>query len=186
MLGTALVLAGGIWVGTPGAWAEEGPLFDGQGYRLKDYRAPVPAEAPGARTITLSELQALQSEGAVLLDVMGLRQFEIGQDGVWITPEDHLTIPGAIWLPVVGWGKLEEWQQAYLEQGLARLTEGDLATKIVVFCKLDCWLSWNAAQRISALGYRQLYWFPPGVDGWSDAGLKLVLTTPLPRPPMRE
>lgn len=159
-------------------------LFDAAGYRLKDYRAPVPAIAPGAQTVTLAEVQALQAAGAVLIDVMGAQRFHIDAAGRWITPPGpgggHLTIPGAIWLPVVGWGELEPWQEDYLRQSLADLTAEDPARPIVVFCKTDCWLSWNAARRIAGMGLKKVCWFPGGSDDWTGAGMALTRAHPWP------
>src|SRR4051812_6315974 len=41
------------------------------GYRLEHYRAPVPAEVPGATTVSLDEAEALHRSGTVLfIDVM--------------------------------------------------------------------------------------------------------------------
>lgn len=156
-------------------------LFDGAGYRLGQYRAPVPAEAPGAVTVGLAEVQVLRDQGALLLDVMGVQRFEIAPDGTWLTPERRDTIPRAHWLPVVGWGRLEPWQAGYLETSLLALTAGDRARAMVVFCKVDCWLSWNAAKRIAAAGYTGVHWFPGGADAWAEAGLPLERATPLPR-----
>ena len=161
-------------------------LFDASGYRLRAYRAPVPASAPGAQTVTLDEVQSLQSGGAILIDVMGLQRFHIDAAGEWITPSGpgaaHDTIPGAAWLPVVGWGEPEPWQEDYLRQSLADLTSGDRGRPVVVFCKTDCWLSWNAARRIAELGQEKVYWFPGGSDDWADAGLELTRARPYPLP----
>ena len=44
-------------------------------------------------------------------------------------------------------------------------------------------MSWNAARRANAMGYRDVIWYPAGTDGWSDAGLPLKETQPEPRPP---
>jgi rhodanese-related sulfurtransferase len=36
-------------------------------------------------------------------------------------------------------------------------------------------MSWNAAKRaINELGYRQVYWYPEGVQGWAKAGKELA------------
>ena len=36
------------------------------------------------------------------------------------------------------------------------------------FCHPDCWASYNAAKRLVALGYSQVYWYPAGMEGWQD------------------
>ncbi len=44
-------------------------------------------------------------------------------------------------------------------------------------------MSWNAAKRALALGYRNVAWFPDGSDGWQDAGLPLADAQPAPGRP---
>lgn len=156
-------------------------LFDPQtGYRVAAYRAPVPDSAPGARTVTLDEVVDLAGSGAILLDVLPGRPYQIAPDGSWIIAGRHETLPGAIWLPVVGAGVLEQWQQDYLEDSLDRLTAGRKDWPMVVFCKVDCWMSWNAARRIAALGYGDVLWFPGGSEAWADAGHPLSKAAPYP------
>ena len=57
----------------------------------------------------------------------------------------------------------------------ARATAGDKAAPVVIFCKADCWMSWNAAKRAVAQGYTGVNWYPEGVDGWVMAGGDLVV-----------
>ena len=42
----------------------------------------------------------------------------------------------------------------------------------MVYC-LDakCWLSYNAALRLDALGYENLYWYRGGIAAWKAANL---------------
>jgi PQQ-dependent catabolism-associated CXXCW motif protein len=54
---------------------------------------------------------------------------------------------------------------------------------VVIYCLANCWMSWNAAKRASALGYSNVVWFPEGTDGWLAAGLPLQDAEPEPRPP---
>ncbi|WP_010394434.1 hypothetical protein [Paracoccus sp. TRP] len=177
-IGAFLLLLAGLFPLV--ALAEPKALFGSDGYRIDSYRAPVPDTAPGARTLDIAEVQALVARGWTPVDVMGARIFEIGDDGEWIMPERHLSLPGAHWLPVVGWGQLEPWQSDYLDASLQRITGGNREAGLILFCKLDCWLSWNATKRIAALGYTNLGWFSGGVDAWADAGLPLVETRPEP------
>lgn len=44
-------------------------------------------------------------------------------------------------------------------------------------------MSWNALRRAASYGYRCLYWYPEGTDGWSAAGLPLEKTEPVPLDP---
>ena len=70
----------------------------------------------------------------------------------------------------------------YLKAGLQRITGGDFAKPLVIYCLRDCWMSWNAAKRILSLGYRNVVWYPDGTDGWDEAGLPFAESNPLPRP----
>lgn len=157
-----------------------GPLFDAAGYRVTHYRAPVPNTAPRARTVTAPEVETLQQQGALVIDVTGINHFKINEKGEWISAARHESLPGAHWLPVVGWGRLTAWQQAYLQDSLRVLSDGDFEKPIVVLCKVDCWLSWNTARRLSELGYRNINWFPGGTDAWLDEGLWLDDIAPYP------
>lgn len=164
--------------------AQDAALFDpGTGYRIAQYRAPVPDVAPGARTIGQDELALLQSAGAVLLDVYPLKTYRISANGQFVAPPPHETIPGAVWLPIVGPGRIDGRAQAYLETTLAQITGGDRGRDIVVFCLTDCWMSWNASQRIAKLGYARVHWYPEGADGWRLAGNALVPVAPWPATP---
>jgi len=49
----------------------------------------------------------------------------------------------------------------------------------VIYCLRDCWMSWNGAKRILAMGYR-VAWYPDGTDGWDDALLPLEESRPVP------
>jgi hypothetical protein len=41
-------------------------------------------------------------------------------------------------------------------------------------------MSWNAAKRALALGYRSVHWYPDGTDGWGEAGFLLERVEPAP------
>lgn len=156
-------------------------LFGPDGYRITNYRGKLPDSAGNAITLTTDQLRDLEQEAKVLmLDVAGIRYYDITENGEFITPEHHRSIPGAVWLPVIGWGVLEPWQQEYMDESLRELTAENHAVPIVVFCKVDCWLGWNVVHRISAMGYRNIYWFPGGTEIWEDAGYPLQDITPLP------
>lgn len=149
---------------------DEPPLFGADGYRITAYRGKTPESVGESAGITASQARDLQQgEAALMLDVNGSRHYDITENGEFITAEKHKSIPGAIWLPVVGWGYLEPWQRQYLDESLRKLTGNDFLKPVVVFCKVDCWLGWNAARRISEMGYQRIYWFPGGIDVWEDA-----------------
>lgn len=159
--------------------AEEAPP-EPDGYRLQNYRAPVPETLAGAEVLTTAEAEALwKSKGALFVDVLPRppKPAELPEGTVWRDkPRD--SIPGAVWLPNVGFGGLNPEMEAYFVEGLERLTKGDKASPIVFFCLADCWMSWNAGKRALALGYTEVDWYPEGTDGWAEAGLPLERVEP--------
>ena len=72
---------------------------------------------------------------------------------------------------------------AYFRSQLARLSGGDKLRPIVIFCVVDCWMSWSAVQRAYRYGYRNLYWYRDGTDIWSSKGLPLEAVQPVPLEP---
>lgn len=152
------------------------PLHDElSGLRISSYRAPVPETVPGGQTIDLGKLVALRDEGAMLIDVMGAPGHQIRKDGSWVIATPHRTIPGAIWLPETGHGRLEAKIEDYLDIALADCPK---TRAIVVFCRSDCWMSWNVVQHISKLEFTNISWFPGGLDEWIDAQQSTENATP--------
>lgn len=155
-------------------------LFDPvTGYRLGQYRAPVPEVAPGAVTVDVEAVARLRAQGGILLDVRPGARLEPLVGG-WIAAEPLLTIEGAHWLPEVGRGRIEDQIEAYLVDTLDRLTGGAPESVLIVFCRVDCWMSWNAAQRIAGHGYTAVHWFPNGIEAWEAAGLPTATIRPEP------
>lgn len=151
------------------------------GLRQDHYRSPTPACVPNAITLETTGLQHLLAEQQpVLLDVFAiLRRVDAGFGNTWLPSEAHESLPNSIWLPNVGYGKLEPDIEAYFQRELQRLTQGDKTKPLVFFCVADCWMSWNAAQRARDYGYSQVYWYKLGVDGWKEAGLPLHAAEPV-------
>ena len=154
-------------------------LFDAEtGMRILRYQAPLAEDIPApAQVARFADLVRLKEAGALLVDVYSLKNNRFDElDGSWDVRIPRKTIPGAIWLPETGRGTLAEGIAFYLE---ARLAEYGAGRPVVVFCNADCWMSWNAAQRVAALGY-ETWWWPLGVHGWTDEGLELAPVEPLP------
>nr|WP_246849367.1 PQQ-dependent catabolism-associated CXXCW motif protein [Rubellimicrobium arenae] len=151
------------------------------GYRDAPYRGQVPAGLAGATTVDPEEAHRLWEEGRVVfIDALprDRRPANLPEGTIWRDrPRD--SIPGALWLPNVGYAELPPEDQAYLEDGLATATGGDPSRPILFFCMENCWMSWNAAKRALGLGYREVYWFPGGTDGWAAAGFPLERVEPL-------
>ncbi len=95
-------------------------------------------------------------------------------------------MPGSIWLPDTGYGALAPVMQQYFEHGLEQASGGNRDRMLVFYCLANCWMSWNAAKRAIALGYRHVAWYPDGTDGWAADHLPLEPRTPLQRPQATE
>jgi PQQ-dependent catabolism-associated CXXCW motif protein len=153
------------------------------GYRMQEYRAPVPATLEGARVVSTEEAAELwRNKAAIFIDVLPKPPKPDLPDGtVWREPP-RLDIPGGVWLPDVGFGALSEEMEAWFRSNLDELTAGDKARPLVIYCKSDCWMSWNAGKRAIEWGYSAVIWYPEGTDGWAAAGLPLEERISVPRP----
>ena len=151
------------------------------GLRMERYRAPVPKDIPDAITLTNTAALALhKQQSAIFVDVYppkGLGPDPL--DGHWVITEERHSIPGATWLPEVGRGSLRPEELDYFSRNLHRLSNGDTGTALVFFCTADCWQSWNAARRATALGYTGIHWYPLGTDGWLETGQSLTQVYPV-------
>ncbi|MBP7000806.1 rhodanese-like domain-containing protein [Amaricoccus sp.] len=138
-----------------------------EGYRTGDLRAATPATLSGATVLDLAALEAAVAGGAVLIDVgpAPVKPADMPADRPWLPT--HRSIPGAVWLPGAGLGDdLPADREELLLGEVAGLTGGDKAKAVVVFCKPDCWASWNVGRRLVLAGYSAVGWFPGGVDAW--------------------
>ena len=126
-----------------------------------------------------AEARRLHAAGVPFLDVYPrtARPAGLPAGTLWRTPTHH-SIPGALWLPGTGYERLTLPEAAPLVAGLRAATQGDLAAPVVIFCRANCWLSWNAAKRAVAIGYRGVLWFPEGTEGWVAAGGTLAEIRP--------
>ncbi len=134
--------------------------------RVTALSSPTPREIPGAKVLLTEELRLrLRGDAArrlLVFDVLG--------------GEAHDSLPGAIWLPGAGRGvSMADGVQPQLARLLQAATQGDLDRPIAFFCQgVRCWLSYNAALRAVALGYRQVYWYRGGIEAWLGAGETLA------------
>lgn len=164
--------------------APDPALFDPEGYRSARYRAPVKADPAPAQTITLAAALALDPlRDALFIDVMpvegGVRD---PASGVWTLSQQHLTIPGALWLPETGRAPVDGDLWAALEARIsaARVAAPDMP--VILFCRTDCWMSWNAARRLALRGIANVHWLAEGTDGWHAASRPLVVAVPVAVP----
>jgi PQQ-dependent catabolism-associated CXXCW motif protein len=157
-------------VGAPAAFADPPP--EPEGYRLSDYKSPVPATLKGARVVTTARVFELWTKGgAAFIDVLpqAPRPAGLPPHVIWRDKPRH-DIPGSVWLPDTGYGELHPSMQAYFADGLRRASRGDPSNPLVFYCLADCWQSWNAAKRAVSLGYTAVIWYPDGTTGWEEAG----------------
>jgi len=155
------------------------------GTLVEDERAPVPESVPGARTIDTVEAARLFEHGnAVWIDVLPApRRPEGVPPGALWRPSPRMGIPGSLWLPEAGRGALAPETEAWFRATLARATGGDPDRPIVFYCLADCWMSWNAAKRAAAWGYRNVLWYRDGTDGWEEEALPTEELHPAPGAP---
>ena len=168
--------------GSARAPAAEGVVPEPPGYRLEDYRAPVPATVAGGTVVTTAGLQhLLKAEPTILVDVLphAPRPAGLAPGTLWIEPV-RTDIAGSVWLPETGRGALSPSVEAYFKDNLARLTGGNRDRALAFYCLARCWMSWNAAKRAISYGYRRVYWYPEGTDGWIAAGLPVQRAQPVP------
>lgn len=159
--------------------AEE-TLFSADGYRLTRYRSPTPASVAGAQTIDTAALQRLLAEPQPPLLIDVYRRTWL--NGQFVGDEAHENIPGSLWLANAGEGAGEARWLDYFAHHLQQASGGDHTRALVIYCKSDCWLSWNASKRAAALGYTHLYWYRDGIDAWRQAGRPVQTATPAPLP----
>ena len=139
------------------------------GYRMDEYRAPVPSTLGGAAVVgPVEAFELWEAGGVTFIDVLPRppKPAKLPEGTVW-REKPRLSIPGAIWLPNVGYGAIAEVTDAYFRAGLGAATGGQLDHPILIFCLEDCWMSWNAAKRALDYGYTTVYWLPEGTDGWT-------------------
>ena len=128
-------------------------LHDGQ------MHGPTPNQIPGGQVITTVGLTALlqQNAGAQMIDVLGA----------------EATLPQAI--PAVfasAPGSYDDRTQQQVARFLANVTRNDPNVPLVFFCGgPECWMSYNAALRAIALGYRNVLWYRGGLEAWNHAQL---------------
>jgi len=165
---------------TPGtARAQEDALFDAAGYRIAHYRSPVHRAPEGVGRIAPAAVVGLRPNiDMILIDVLPAEGGHRAPDGSWRLALPHASIPGAHWFPESGRGAPMPDIATWFEQGVARLSGGKRDRMIVTFCRADCWMGWNAARRLKALGYRNIWWLAEGTDGWRDLGLELAPSLP--------
>ena len=153
-----------------------------EGFRLERYDDKVPDTLTGATRVSAVQVRQLQStDDVVVVDVIPehRKPDELPEGQVWF-PVPHKGISGALWLPDVGYGVLSDTTEAYFTEHLRMATNGKLDHAIVFYCRIDCWMSWNAAKRAMSYGYSQVYWFADGIEEWEFEDYDVEQLTPAP------
>ena len=160
--------------------ADDFDLFNIDGYRIYRYRSPTPAGSEHAVTINTETLVAMlkQSPKPALLDVQ-----PVTWNRVFLQKEPRLNIPGSTWTPNVGLGEIDDDWRQYFATHLQRITDNNKGYPVVIYCRADCWMSWNALKRAHGWGYSNLYWYRDGSDGWIEHDYKTAAATPIPFKP---
>ena len=154
-------------------------LFGAHGYRVAHYRAPVSRPPNGVGRIAPVAVALLRPDiDAILIDVLPAEGGHREADGRWRLARERPSIPGAHWFPEAGRGDLSPAIDRWFQEGLVRLTGGARDRMIITFCLADCWMGWNAARRLRALGYTNIWWLAEGTDGWRDLGRPLINARP--------
>lgn len=154
--------------------------FDSSGYRIARYRAPVDRQPTPATRLALPDALRLKpGENALFIDVLpaegGVRD---PATGLWQLADEHLTIRGAVWHPEAGRGHPDVALWLALRATVAEARKQSPAIPVVLFCRTDCWMGWNAARRLSRDGFGNVHWLAEGIEGWHEAGKSLIAATP--------
>lgn len=138
-------------------------------YEKEHYRGPVPVSLQGATVVDADAAYALwKTEQVAFIDVLprAPKPENLPEGTIW-RDKPRISIPGAIWLPNVGYGDLADVTHTYFQAGLHKATAGNPDHPLVFFCLAECWMSWNAAKRALEYGHTRVFWFPEGTDGWT-------------------
>lgn len=149
-----------------------------EGYWQGPMNGRVPATITGGTVIDTQGLAALlDREQVVVMDVFPAPRRPEHLSSPW-RPVPHHDIPRSVWIPGMGSGVISEAMADYVRARLSALTGGDSGRPVVVYCRVDCWASWNAAKRLIAEGYRRVFWYPDGIEAWQNAGLPTAVVEP--------
>jgi PQQ-dependent catabolism-associated CXXCW motif protein len=152
-----------------------------KGYWKGPMNGPVPATITGGKVIRLPELLTLLKRGMVVsVDVSNMpkRPEGMSPSAPWM-PLPQQVIPGSVWIPGAGLATIEPAIDTLFRKKLALATSNNPAYPIVIYCHERCWLSWNASKRAISYGYKNVYWYPDGIEGWRAAGHPTVVGQPI-------
>lgn len=169
----------------PASHGADAGLFDAAGYRTSRFRTPVDRRPNPAHTIDLdAALRLVPGRNAVFVDVLPVDGgWRDPATGVWRLGNPHESVPGALWHPETGRGVVDKALWQGLLDAVARERADMPDAPVVVFCRADCWMGWNAARRLARAGVGKVFWLAEGIDGWHARGRRLVPADPATIPP---
>jgi PQQ-dependent catabolism-associated CXXCW motif protein len=173
-----LVAATGMLIAVARAHAQSDAPPEPEGYWQGPMNGRVPATITGGTVIDTQALAALlDREQVVVIDVFPAPRRPEHLSSPW-RPVPHHDIPRSVWIPGMGSGAISAAMAEYIRARLTALTGGDRNRPVILYCRADCWASWNAAKRVIAEGYRHVFWYPDGIEAWQNAGLPTAVVEP--------
>ena len=166
------------------ATASSDGVKEPEGFWSGPMNSTVPATIAGGKVIQAKELARLLKQGKPLvIDVSNESKRPPGMapDAPWM-PLPQEVIPGSVWLPGAGMADIAPETDVLFRKLLSQTTGDDHEHAVVIYCHERCWLSWNAAKRAIRYGYRKVYWFPDGIEGWRAAGFSQSVAPPETEP----
>ena len=160
--------------------ASSNEVQEPEGFWDGPINSAVPETISGGKVLRVQELTRLwQQTNPVVIDVSNepKRPPGMASDAPWL-PLPQQVIPGSVWLPGAGMADIAPETDALFRKHLSQSTGGDLDRAVVIYCHERGWLSWNAAKRAISYGYRRVYWFPEGIEGWRASGKRTVVAKP--------
>jgi PQQ-dependent catabolism-associated CXXCW motif protein len=157
------------------------PAPEPSGFWTGPTNSPVPATIAGGKVINNAhELQSLlKRPETVIVDVSNAprRPDNLASGAPWL-PVPHQAIPGSLWVPGAGLGEIPPAVDDFFRKQLAAATNDDASRRVILYCHQTCWLSWNAAKRAIGYGYRNVYWYRDGIEGWKAAHFPTAVIEP--------
>jgi len=165
----------------PSANTVTAPVPEPPGFWTGPINSAVPATIAGGKVINSArQLQSLLKQPAtVIVDVSNAprRPDNLATGAPWL-PLPHQAIPGSLWIPGAGLGEIPPALGDFFRKQLAAATGNDATRQVIIYCHRTCWLSWNAAKRAIDYGYRNVYWYRDGIEGWKAAHFPTAVIEP--------
>jgi PQQ-dependent catabolism-associated CXXCW motif protein len=161
--------------------AAASPAPEPEGFWTGPINSAVPATIAGGRVVSNAHRlrSLLKRRETIIVDVSNAprRPDNLATGAPWL-PLPHRAIPGSLWIPGAGLGQVPATVDEFFRKQLATATGNDLARQVIVYCHRTCWLSWNAAKRAIGYGYRHVYWYRDGIEGWQAAHFPTAVIEP--------